>query len=101
MGARQSSRRARIRHEPFLPPAVSFGSHQWTTLITLVPPRVARRPAVNRPETRNMKSQHPSPRTPSQSGEQVLEWRDGFAWLAGGTWRYSEPQPGIDTLIPS
>ncbi len=34
-----------------------------------------------------------------QSANEVLEWRDGFAWLAGGTWLYSEPQPGIDTLI--
>ena len=26
-------------------------------------------------------------------------WRDGYAWLAGGTWLFSEPQPAIDTLI--
>lgn len=26
-------------------------------------------------------------------------WRDGYAWLAGGTWLFSEPQLAIDTLI--
>ena len=28
-----------------------------------------------------------------------IEWRDGHAWLAGGTWLFSEPQVGTDTLI--
>jgi CO/xanthine dehydrogenase FAD-binding subunit len=28
-----------------------------------------------------------------------LVWRDGYAWLAGGTWLFSEPQLAIDTLI--
>jgi CO/xanthine dehydrogenase FAD-binding subunit len=26
-------------------------------------------------------------------------WRDGDAWLAGGTWLYSEPQPAITRLV--
>ncbi|MFD1704100.1 FAD binding domain-containing protein [Methylopila henanensis] len=26
-------------------------------------------------------------------------WRAGDAWLGGGTWLYSEPQPGLDRLI--
>jgi len=26
-------------------------------------------------------------------------WRDGDAWLAGGTWLYSEPQPEVTRLI--
>lgn len=29
----------------------------------------------------------------------ALAWRDGYAWLAGGTWLFSEPQVAIDTLI--
>lgn len=29
----------------------------------------------------------------------ALIWRDGYAWLAGGTWLFSEPQVTIDTLI--
>jgi CO/xanthine dehydrogenase FAD-binding subunit len=37
-------------------------------------------------------------RRPSSPGE-IDSWRDGFAWLAGGTWLFSEPQPAIDTLI--
>src|SRR5947209_11315839 len=37
-------------------------------------------------------------RQPSSPGE-IESWRDGFAWLAGGTWLFSEPQPAIDTLI--
>lgn len=31
--------------------------------------------------------------------DQVSEWRDGHAWLAGGTWLFSEPQVATDTLI--
>jgi CO/xanthine dehydrogenase FAD-binding subunit len=27
------------------------------------------------------------------------DWQEGFAWLAGGTWLFSEPQPSIRTLI--
>lgn len=28
-----------------------------------------------------------------------IEWRDGHAWLAGGTWLFSEPQVATDTLV--
>jgi CO/xanthine dehydrogenase FAD-binding subunit len=31
--------------------------------------------------------------------EEVTTWRPGLAWLAGGTWLFSEPQPNLDTLI--
>jgi len=31
--------------------------------------------------------------------EAVHPWRDGDAWLAGGTWLYSEPQPGVRRLV--
>ena len=34
-----------------------------------------------------------------QSASEVADWRPGFAWLAGGTWLFSEPQPQTDTLI--
>jgi CO/xanthine dehydrogenase FAD-binding subunit len=34
-----------------------------------------------------------------RSAAEITEWRDGFAWLAGGTWLFSEPQPATDTLI--
>jgi len=30
---------------------------------------------------------------------QLPLWRSGDAWLAGGTWLFSEPQPAIDRLI--
>jgi len=33
------------------------------------------------------------------SADEIDEWRDGYAWLAGGTWLFSEPQWTIDTLI--
>jgi CO/xanthine dehydrogenase FAD-binding subunit len=33
------------------------------------------------------------------SPEQVGAWRDGYAWLAGGTWLFSEPQAHLSTLI--
>jgi CO/xanthine dehydrogenase FAD-binding subunit len=35
---------------------------------------------------------------PTSAGE-ITEWRDGHAWLAGGTWLFSEPQVATDTLI--
>jgi len=35
---------------------------------------------------------------PTQA-EDVKEWRKGFAWLAGGTWLFSEPQIETHTLI--
>ncbi|WP_072803077.1 FAD binding domain-containing protein [Rhodococcoides yunnanense] len=31
--------------------------------------------------------------------DQIDGWRDGYAWLAGGTWLFSEPQVDRDTLI--
>jgi hypothetical protein len=34
-----------------------------------------------------------------KSAAEIAEWHNGFAWLAGGTWLFSEPQPAIDTLI--
>lgn len=37
-------------------------------------------------------------RRPSRADE-VREWRDGCAWLAGGTWLFSEPQVATHTLI--
>jgi CO/xanthine dehydrogenase FAD-binding subunit len=33
------------------------------------------------------------------SADQITQWRDGYAWLAGGTWLFSEPQFTTDTLI--
>jgi CO/xanthine dehydrogenase FAD-binding subunit len=33
------------------------------------------------------------------SAEEITCWRAGCAWLAGGTWLFSEPQPALDTLI--
>ncbi len=33
------------------------------------------------------------------SADAITAWRDGNAWLAGGTWLFSEPQPALDTLI--
>ena len=33
------------------------------------------------------------------SAEEVLDWPEGYAWLAGGTWLFSTPQVGTDTLI--
>lgn len=32
------------------------------------------------------------------SAEQI-DWRAGHAWLAGGTWLFSEPQVAVDTLV--
>jgi CO/xanthine dehydrogenase FAD-binding subunit len=37
-------------------------------------------------------------RQPASAAE-IMEWRDGYAWLAGGTWLFSEPQLATDTLI--
>jgi CO/xanthine dehydrogenase FAD-binding subunit len=37
-------------------------------------------------------------RQPSSAAE-ISEWRDGYAWLAGGSWLFSEPQLATDTLI--
>lgn len=35
-------------------------------------------------------------RPPDRPGAQ---WRGGDAWLAGGTWLFSEPQPGLSRLV--
>jgi CO/xanthine dehydrogenase FAD-binding subunit len=29
----------------------------------------------------------------------MVQWRDGDAWLAGGTWLFSVPQPGLRRLV--
>jgi CO/xanthine dehydrogenase FAD-binding subunit len=34
-----------------------------------------------------------------RSAEEVTEWRDGYAWVGGGTWLFSEPQADLGTLI--
>jgi CO/xanthine dehydrogenase FAD-binding subunit len=34
-----------------------------------------------------------------RSLEEIQDWRSGDAWLAGGTWLFSEPQVHTDTLI--
>jgi CO/xanthine dehydrogenase FAD-binding subunit len=34
-----------------------------------------------------------------KSADEIRHWRDGYAWLAGGTWLFSEPQVHTDTLI--
>ncbi|MGA7486799.1 MAG: FAD binding domain-containing protein [Xanthobacteraceae bacterium] len=34
-----------------------------------------------------------------RSADLITQWRDGYAWLAGGTWLFSEPQVATDTLI--
>ena len=33
------------------------------------------------------------------STDEIGQWRDSYAWLAGGTWLFSEPQVATDTLI--
>jgi CO/xanthine dehydrogenase FAD-binding subunit len=33
------------------------------------------------------------------STDDVTFWHEGYAWLAGGTWLFSEPQLAIDTLV--
>ncbi|MCX5577194.1 FAD binding domain-containing protein [Kaistia terrae] len=34
-----------------------------------------------------------------RSADEIGSWRDGYSWLAGGTWLFSEPQVAVDTLI--
>jgi CO/xanthine dehydrogenase FAD-binding subunit len=34
-----------------------------------------------------------------KSADDIRHWHDGYAWLAGGTWLFSEPQIHTDTLI--
>lgn len=43
----------------------------------------------------NTVTQIKQPRT----AEEIRHWNDGYAWLAGGTWLFSEPQIHTDTLI--
>jgi CO/xanthine dehydrogenase FAD-binding subunit len=31
--------------------------------------------------------------------EEIASWEPGTAWLAGGTWLFSEPQPEVHTLV--
>src|SRR5436853_4747894 len=33
------------------------------------------------------------------SADEITQWREGYAWLGGGTWLFSEPQVATDTLI--
>jgi CO/xanthine dehydrogenase FAD-binding subunit len=33
------------------------------------------------------------------TADEINRWQDGYAWLAGGTWLFSEPQVQTDTLI--
>jgi hypothetical protein len=33
------------------------------------------------------------------TADSVKEWQSGYAWLAGGTWLFSEPQIATHTLI--
>lgn len=33
------------------------------------------------------------------SVDEIDRWQDGYAWLAGGTWLFSEPQIATDTLV--
>jgi len=33
------------------------------------------------------------------SADEIGQWHDGYAWLAGGTWLFSEPQIATSTLI--
>jgi CO/xanthine dehydrogenase FAD-binding subunit len=33
------------------------------------------------------------------SADAITKWENGFAWLAGGTWLFSEPQVTTHTLI--
>jgi CO/xanthine dehydrogenase FAD-binding subunit len=33
------------------------------------------------------------------SADEIAKWREGYAWLAGGTWLFSTPQIATDTLI--
>ena len=33
------------------------------------------------------------------SADEIVSWQPNYAWLAGGTWLFSEPQVATDTLI--
>ena len=60
-------------------------------------PRLARRSAVTGQGEMDLNTVI-ALRSPRSAAE-IAEWGDGFAWLAGGTWLFSEPQPATDTLI--
>jgi hypothetical protein len=34
-----------------------------------------------------------------RAADEIVKWRPGYAWLAGGTWLFSTPQIATDTLI--
>lgn len=34
-----------------------------------------------------------------QTLEEIPAWKPGWAWLAGGTWMFGEPQPQVKTLV--
>ena len=38
-------------------------------------------------------------RQAQQDGSEPIDWSEGDAWLAGGTWLFSEPQPQLRRLI--
>lgn len=31
--------------------------------------------------------------------QELSQWQEGWAWLAGGTWLFTEPQPQVSTLV--
>jgi CO/xanthine dehydrogenase FAD-binding subunit len=31
--------------------------------------------------------------------QDITDWQEGWAWLAGGTWLFTEPQPRVTTLV--
>jgi len=31
--------------------------------------------------------------------QELSQWQDGWTWLAGGTWLFTEPQPKVTTLV--
>ena len=33
------------------------------------------------------------------SAEEIIDWPEGYAWLAGGTWLFSTPQVDTHTLV--
>lgn len=35
----------------------------------------------------------------NKHGDETIDWREGDAWLAGGTWLFSEPQPHLRRLL--
>ncbi len=47
----------------------------------------------------NMDLHHITSQRSPLSPDEVQAWEPGFAWLAGGTWLFSEPQPGLNTLL--